>query len=241
MASAEVEQVGNLRVSVDGKLSPRALPRKGTAPVSVEVGGRISTTDETAPPQLRQLKIEINRHGRFDFTGLPTCKLSRIQPSSDSRALAACRPALVGEGHFAGTIALPGSTQPYPMEGRLLLFNGRRHGRPVLFGHIYSPKPFSSSFVLVFEIRTSAHGTYGTTLTVNMAKALGSKRNLESIEMTLSRRYRYRGASRSYISAGCPAPKGLSLVPYRLARTTFSFAGGTKLITTLPQSCRAKG
>ena len=241
MAWAQVEQLGNLRVSVDGKLLPRSLPRQGTAPVSVEVGGQISTTDETVPPQLRELKIEINRHGRFDFTGLPSCKLSQIQPASDSRALAACGSALVGEGRFAGTIALPGSAEPFPMAGRLLLFNGRRHGRPVLFGHIYSPKPFSSSFVLVFEMRTASHGTYGTTLTANLAKALGEKRNLDSIEMTLSRRYRYRGATHSYISAGCPAPKGFSRLPFPLARTTFSFAGGKTVRTVLTKSCRAEG
>lgn len=241
LASAAVEQAGNLRVSVNGKLSPKALPRQGTAPVSVSVSGVVSTTDGTAPPQLQTMQIEVNRHGRFDTTGLPVCRYNQIQPASDSRALAACRPALVGEGRFAGTIALPGSTEPYPMAGRLLLFNGRRHGRPVLFGHIYSAKPFSSSFVLVFEMRTATHGTYGTTLTANLAQALGQKRNLDSIEMTLSRRYRYRGAPRSYISSGCPAPKGLSVVPYSLARTTFSFAGGKKLTTVLSRACRAKG
>jgi hypothetical protein len=240
LARAEISQKGNLLVSVNGKLSPKALPRHGTAPVSVSVSGAVSTTDGTAPPQLRTMEIAVNRHGRFDTTGLPVCRYNDIQPASDARALAACRSALVGEGHFAGTIALPGSAEPFPMEGRLLLFNGRQHGHPVLFGHIYSPKPFSSSFVMVFEMRR-ARGTYGTTLTANLAKALGAKRNLDSIEMTLSRRFRYRGASHSYISSGCPAPKGLSVVPFRLARTSFSFAGGKTITTVLSKSCRAKG
>ncbi|MGN6216100.1 MAG: hypothetical protein ACTHN7_03960 [Solirubrobacterales bacterium] len=239
---AEISRKGNLEVLVDGKLSPKALPRHGAAPVSVSVSGVISTTDGTVPPQLRTMQIDVNRHGRFDMVGLPLCRYNDIQPASDARALAACRSALVGEGHFAGTIALPGSAEPFPMEGRLLLFNGRQHGRPVLFGHIYSPKPFASSFVLVFEMRFHAHGTYGTTLTANLAKALGAKRNLESIEMTLSRRYRYRGARHSYISAGCPAPKGFPGVPsFPLARTSFSFAGGKKMTTVLNKSCRAKG
>lgn len=240
-ARAEITQQGGLRVSVNGKLSPNALPRRGTAPVAVSVAGVVSTTDGTPPPQLQTMQIEVNSHGRFDTTGLPVCRYNQIQPTSDRRALAVCGSALVGEGHFAGTIALSASAEPYPMDGRLLLFNGRQHGRPVLLGHIYSPKPFSSSFVLVFEMRTAGHGTYGTTLTVNLAKALGAKRNLDSIEMTLSRRYRYRGATHSYISASCPAPKGFPGVSFSLARTTFSFAGGKKLTTTLPRSCRAKG
>jgi hypothetical protein len=237
----EIVQNGNLRVLVNGKLSPKALPRHGTAPISVSVSGAVSTTDGTAPPQLRTMQIDVNRHGRFDTVGLPVCRYNDIQPASDARALAACRPALVGEGQFAGTIALPGSAEPFPMEGRLLLFNGRQHGRPVLFGHIYSAKPFASSFVMVFEMRTAPHGEYGTTLTANLAKALGAKRNLESIEMTLSRRYRYRGASHSYISSGCPAPKGFPGITFPLARTSFSFAGGKKLTKVLEKSCRAKG
>lgn len=241
LARAEISQKGNLRVVVNGKLSPTRLPRHGTAPVSVSVSGKVSTTDGSAPPQLRTMQIDVNRHGRFDTVGLPVCRYNEIQPASDNRALAACRSALVGEGHFAGTIALPGSAEPFPMAGRLLLFNGRQHGRPVLFGHIYSPKPFASSFVMVFEMRIAAHGTYGTTLTANLAKALGAKRNLESIEMTLSRRYRYRGATQSYISAGCPAPKGVPSVPFPLARTTFSFTDGKKLTEVLEESCRAKG
>lgn len=241
LAQAEVSQSGNLRISVNGKLSPKALPRHGAAPVSVSVSGAISTTDGTAPPQLRTMQIDVNRHGRFDTVGLPVCRYNDIQPASDARALAACRSALVGEGHFAGTIALPGSAEPFPMAGRLLLFNGRQHGRPVLLGHIYSPKPFASSFVMVFEIRNQARGEYGTTMTANLAKALGPKRNLTSIEMTLSRRYRYRGASHSYISAGCPAPKGFPGLTFPLARTSFSFAGGKKLTEVLSKSCRAKG
>lgn len=241
LARAEIVQKGNLRVLVNGKLSPKALPRHGVAPVSVSVSGNVSTTDGSAPPQLRTMQIDVNRHGRFDTVGLPVCRYNDIQPASDARALAACRSALVGEGHFAGTIALPGSAEPFPMEGRLLLFNGRQHGRPVLFGHIYSPKPFASSFVLVFEMTTAAHGTYGTTLTANLAKALGAKRNLESIEMTLSRRYRYHGASQSYISTDCPAPKGFPGITFPLARTSFSFAGGKKLTEVLEESCRAKG
>lgn len=240
LASAEVEQVGNVRVSVDGKLSPRALPRKGTAPVSVEVGGQVSTTDGTTPPQLRELKIEINRHGHFDFTGLPSCKLAEIQPASDSRALANCRSALVGEGSFKGTITLPGS-EPFPIEGRLLLFNGSEGSHRTLFGHVYTPEPFGTSFVIRFKVTAEKGGRFGTVLTADLGQALGEKRSLSEIEMKLSRRFTYRGRRRSFLSAGCPAPKGFRLATYALARTTFAFADGRKLTTVLNRSCQARG
>ncbi len=240
LARAEIVQRRDLRVSVSAKMSPRALPRTGAAPIAVSVAGRVSTTDQSAPPQLKQLKIEINRHARLDYGGLPTCKVNLIQPASNGRALAACRSSLVGEGKFFGTITLLGS-EPLPIEGRLLVFNGKEHGRQVLFGHIYSAKPFATSFVIRFEISSNRHGQFGTTLSANLAKALGNKRNLTGIEMTLSRRYAYRGASHSYLSAGCPAPKGFPGAVFPLARTSFSFAGKKTLTSTLTSDCKVRG
>jgi hypothetical protein len=240
IAQAEITQQGNLRVTVNGKMSPRALPRTGTAPIAVSVAGQISTTDETTPPQLQQLTIEINRHGRLDYQGLPTCKISQIQPASNARALSACRSSLVGEGKFFGTIILPGAA-PYPIEGRLLVFNGNEHGHQVLLGHIYSPHPFATSFVMIFQITSHRHGTYGTIFSTNLTKALGPKRNLTGIEMTLSRRYSFAGHRHSYLSSGCPAPKGFPGAVFPLARTTFTFAGHRTLTSTLTRSCKVSG
>lgn len=239
-ARAEVIQRGNLRLSVSAQMRPRALPRKGAAPISVSVAGHVSTTDETQPPQLKKLTIEINRHGRLDYAGLPICQVNRIQPASNSRALAACRAALVGQGRFFGTITLPGSA-PYPIEGRLLVFNGKEHGHQVLLGHIYSSSPFSISFVMTFEIQTKPHGTWGTTLSANLRQALGTRRNLTGIEMTLARRWSSGGHRHSYLSAGCPAPKGFGGAFFPLARTSFAFAGGKRLSSTLTSECRARG
>jgi hypothetical protein len=239
LATAEVIQRGNLRVSTTATMRPRALPRTSTAPISVSIAGQIATADETQPPPLKELRIQINRHGRLEYQGLPICEIARIQPASDSRALANCRDALVGEGHFSGTITLPGSSTE-PIEGRLLLFNGQEHGRPVLLGHVYAPHPFATSFVIVFRISTGESGTYGTTLTADLAKALGRKRSLTGIEMTLSRRWSSSGSQHSYLSAGCPAPEGFPGATFPLARTIFSFAGGTRIASTLTRNCKAR-
>lgn len=239
-AGAEISGAGNVRVAVSGKLSPHTLPRSGTAPVSVSVGGKITTTDGTEPPQLHKLTIEINRHGRIDSTGLPTCKIGKIQTASSTLALHICGRALVGRGTFLGTITLPGAA-PYPIEGKLLVFNGIEGGKHVLLGHVFSFHPFDTSFVIPFEIKSAGKGTYGTTLNANLAKSLGAQRNLTGIEMTLSRRYSFHGEHRSYVSAGCPAPKGSKLAAYSLARTTFAFANGLSVKTTLTRSCRARG
>jgi Divergent InlB B-repeat domain len=237
--ASAIAQKGSLRVDVSGKLLPRRLPRRGTAPISVSVGGRISTTDASLPPQLKGLRIEINRHGRFDYAGLPTCQYNRIQPGSSARALSTCRSALVGKGSFTANIILVGQ-EPYPTGGRLLVFNGTRAGKPVLYGHIFSPRPFATSFVLVFTIERLRRGTYGTMLNAPLPKSMDAWGRITGLQMTLSRRYSYRGARRSYISAGCPAPKGFRSAVFPLVRASFAFDGGKRLSSVLSSVCRAQ-
>jgi hypothetical protein len=240
--ASEVVQEENLRVSVEGKLSPKRLPREGRAPISVSVGWQISTTDGSPPPKLKGLQIEINKEGRFDTAGLPTCPYAKIQPATTQRALANCRSALVGQGSFSAQIALKGQEgEGYAASGRLLVFNGEAGGKPVLFGQIYSPRPFATSFVITFDVKELSKGAYGTVLTTTLPPALRSWGNLTAIEMKLERRYGFKGKQRSYISAGCPAPKGFGLASFKLARTEFSFNGGKELASTVVGDCRVRG
>jgi hypothetical protein len=240
LAGAETAQQGNLRVTVQGKLAPKKLPREGVAPISVSVGGQIATTDETLPPTLKKLKVELNRHGRLDYKGLPVCDYARIQPGSSSHALAGCRSSLVGEGTFNAAITLSGQ-EPYPTQGKLLVFNGLKGGKPVLYGHIYSPHPFATSFVIIFKVSQLKKGTYGAVLDAPLPKAMKSWGRLTGLEMTLDRRFNYKGTSHSYISSGCPAPTGTGLVAFPIARTSFAFAGGKTLSSVLLGSCRVRG
>jgi DNA-binding beta-propeller fold protein YncE len=237
--ASEIAQNGTLRLTVDGDLSPRRLPRTGVAPIAVSIGGQISTTDGSLPPRLKKLQIELNRHGRLDYRGLPTCDYNRIQPGSSGRALAGCRSSLVGRGSFSAIITLSGQ-EPYETEGRLLVFNSLKKGKPVLYGHIYSPRPFATSFVIVFEIEKLKGKTYGTALTAVPPPAFKRWGNLTGIQMTLERRFSYRGKRHSYISAGCPAPEGFPGALFALARTRFDFIGGQKLTSVLTEDCKVR-
>jgi len=238
--ASEVVQKGTLRVTTTGKLSPSRLPRKGTAPIEVSVGGRFTTTDESLPPQLTSMRIELNRHGRLETTGLPECRIGQIHPASTRRALKACRPALVGRGSFSVEVVLAGQ-EPYPTQGRLLVFNGKHKGKPALLGQIYSAKPFTNSFVIPFVISKRKRGRYGLVLTSNVPKALTSWGHITGLTLNLKRRYGFGGQMRSVVSAGCPAPKGFPGALFSLARTTFRFVGGTQVSSGLTRSCKVRG
>lgn len=240
LARAEVVQSGDLRIHLLGEITPKTLPRSGAAPIAVEVGGHIETTNGSSPPQLQTMMVELNREGRIGTTGLPVCPYGALEPASTSRALASCRTALVGDGSFEAEIALPG--QPaYQAKGRLLAFNGRSHGKPVLFAHIYSSHPFATSFVIVFQIKRLAKGRFGLALIARLPQAMGNWGRLTGIDLRLDRRYTYRGERHSYLSAGCPAPPGFTTADFTLVRTAFGFSDGRNMRGALTRTCHATG
>lgn len=239
LAQGEISQQGTLRVTFEGELQPKRLPRDGAAPISVQVGGRIQTTDGSLPPQLRSLRIELNRHGRLETRGLPLCRAERIHPASTRRALKACRSALVGRGSFSVAVDLAGQ-EPYPTQGTLLVFNGAHRGKPALLGQIYAARPFATSFVIPFAISRQGRGRYGLTLSARLPQALGNWGHVTGLRLRLQRRYTHRGTRRSVISAGCPAPRGFPGALFSLARTSFAFAGGQRLTSKLTRSCRVR-
>ena len=239
IAKGGVVQRGDLRVSVDGELSPRLLPRLGAAPVAIAVGGHIATTDGSAPPQLRRLTIAINRHGRLDSRGLPVCHLAEIQPASTADALRACHRSRIGQGSFSADVAIP-TQAPFPSTGRVIAFNGRRHGRPVILAHVYGVKPIPTSFTLPFQIDPSK-GTFATTLVASLPQTTGEWGFVTGIEMNLKRRFTYRGRSHDYLSSACPAPKGFPGAVFPLVKVSFQFAGAPSLSSTLNRRCRVRG
>ncbi len=238
-SEAVIVRRGPVQVRFDGKLAPRRLPRRGSAPVGIAIDARISATGKGAPPQLRRISIAINRNGHFASRGLPACRVDQIQPSTTAGALAACGPALVGEGHFSADVKLP-EQSPFPSAGKALAFNGKVNGRPAILAHIYGTQPAPTSAVLPFVLR-DGHGTYGTTLEASLPQATGNWGYVTGLRMNLRRRFSYRGRARSYLSAGCPAPAGFSGATFPLARTRFAFAGGPNLVSVLTRSCKARG
>jgi hypothetical protein len=235
-AGAETIQHQGLRIQLDGQIAPNRLPRTGLAPVKVSVGTKIASANAKSPPALKKIAIAINRHGHLDPTGLPVCQVSDIQPSTNEKALEVCGDSLVGEGHFAATVALTKAVS-FPSAGKMIAFNGTYKGQPAILAHVYGTDPLPTSFTLPFVIGKSK-GAFGTVLTATLPSAEGSV--VTGIDLTLGRTFTYRGQRRSYASAGCPAPKGFPGASFPFARVSYQFVGGKRLQSTLTRSCRAR-
>ena len=240
IAQAEVSQKGNLRVTYGGAITPTKLPREATAPVRVKVSAAVASTKAGKnPPQLQTIAIAINRHGILDSTGLPTCELKDIQPSTTEKALEECRASLVGEGTFEAKVLLP-QQSPFPSAGKLHAYNGTYKGRPAILAHVYGTDPAPTSFTLPFVIKRS-QGAFATTLTTNLPQVTSEWGYVTGLSLDLHRTYSYRGKARSYLSASCPAPKGFPGASFSFAKVSFGFKGRSLAPPPLQRACKARG
>ena len=179
------------------------------------------------------------RAGVVSATGLPSCQAPELQQTSTEAALALYRGALVGRGHFAAHVDFPGAPV-FPARGTVLVFNSSTKNRPGLLLHLYGSSPVRAAFVLPFRITRRSEGKFGTVFTTHIPRLASDKGYVTDIDLSLGRKYRYRGSERSFISASCAAPAGFTGAFYELAKATFAFAGGQKLTSRLPGDCKVR-
>jgi hypothetical protein len=236
VAQAEVVSGGNVRVSFRGWISPQTLPRSEPAPIALHVAGDVVPIGAARPAALERVTVEINRNGVVTTRGLPICPWRRLESRTSSAALAICRDALVGTGHFTSHVDIP-EQAPFPASGRMLAFNSVVDGHPALVAHVYGVEPVPISQVLPMTFRRNGRGAFGSTLSVEMPEFGPDWGYVTGFDLTLERRYRYRGRTLSFLSASCPAPEGIHKAPFKAARGTYELAGGRTLTRTLSGTC----
>lgn len=237
IAEAERAQRGDLIVSLDGGISPLTLPRDHPAPLAIHLEGGLQRVGGELLPRVKRLEIGLPAQGVLSTVGLPTCTERRLRDAKPAEALAACRDALVGRGRLQAQIQIP-KQAPFLASARLLAFNGRASGRRMVILHAYAPDP-PTVVVLPFYLGRE-RGRLGLVLKANLLRALGPWPRLTTFDLTLSRRYRFRGRTRSYLSASCPAPPRNTAGFLSLAKMTFTFVGGRSLGVGIARSCRAR-
>ena len=242
VAGAEVISGDNVRIGFRGGIAPRALPRRVLAPVSLRVEGTVSPIGSQTPSGLARVVVEVNRHAVFSTAGLPRCSPRELGGTDSREALALCGDALVGSGYITSHIDYPDQA-PFPARGRVLVFNSRKNGRQSLVVHVFGHRPASISTLLsgALVANRPPRGAFGPRVVIEMPKVRDGWGYVNGFGLTFHRRYGYRGRERSLISASCPAPKGLRVVPFRSARGSFELSDGQVLSRALGGSCRASG
>jgi hypothetical protein len=235
-ASGERTQEGTLIVTLDGGLTPVALPRDEAAPVGVRLAGGLRTTDGTLIPRVTRVELGLPGQGVLDTRGLPVCPVRKLRNATSSAALHSCRDALVGHGRLVAQVKIP--AQPaFPVHAEILAFNGRIDGRRAVIFHAFAAEP-PTVVVLPFRLRLEA-GRFRTHLVAHLPPELGPWPHFAHFEVDLFRRFRYRGREHSYMSASCPIPKSFTAGFFSFAKASFTLADGRRVGTSITRSCRA--
>jgi hypothetical protein len=229
---------GNLIVAFNGTITPSKLPRDKSAPVGVQMGGKIKTTDRTVPPKLERIILDINRNGRLQTKGLPTCSLGELRSATTGAARQVCGDALIGNGSVTSRVAFPGQG-PFASNGQLLAFNGRRGGRQAIFAKVRSDQPLLVDFLIVFEVKKKG-GTFGTSLVGKIPPIASGYGRISAFNLLLRRQYSFRGQRLSYASASCPAPDGFTAANFAFAKVSYQFEDGRDLSSKLVRQCKVR-
>jgi len=238
VAHGERSQTGNLVVALNGGISPLALPRDRAVPVSVRLQGRVETADGSPLPRVTAVELGLAGRGSLFTRGLAVCPRARLRNATESQAMARCGPALVGKGRLRAQAFVP-QQQPFKISARLLAFNGRSAaGRRAIWVHAFAKDP-PLSLILPFIVQPQ-HGAFPTTLIARVPRSIGPLPHLAEFSLTLWRKFRYRGAWHSYVSASCPVPKPFTAGFLSFARAIYSFSDGRRAGIESVRSCRAR-
>ena len=169
-----IVQAGNLKLTLNGGFSPKALPKKGKpAPITLNLSGKIATIDGKHAPALTKAIVETDKNGTIDVKGLPTCSSRKLQGHDAAVAEAVCSTAIVGEGKIDVEVGFP-LTPPFIAHSKLIAFNGGvSGGKTKIFIHAYLSSPISAAVVTTVKISKVHNGRYGTKVIATIPKIAG--------------------------------------------------------------------
>lgn len=234
IATAEkptIVQAGNLKLTLNGGFSPKALPKSGKpAPITLNVSGKIQTIDGTHAPALKEVVVETDKNGMIDLKGLPTCTAGKLQAQDTKAAEAICPKAIIGSGITNVDVALPEQT-PFIAKSKLVAFNGGvSGGKTTILIHAFLSSPLSAAVVTTVKITKVHNGRYGTKSVASIPKIAGGYGSVKEFSLTFDRGYK----NTPFLFANCPDG-------HLDAKATSVFADGTKLTGTFTRTCQPKG
>jgi hypothetical protein len=237
LASADkptIVQVGNLKLTLNGGFSPKALPKNKLAPITLNVSGKIETLDGKHPPALKEVIVDTDKNGAINAKGLPVCTAGKLNAQDTVHAKAICKSAIVGEGITNVEVEFP-EQKPFIAKSKLLAFNGGvKGGVTTIFIHAYLSAPVSAAVVTTVKVSKEHNGRYGTKSVATIPKIAGGYGSVKEFSLTFGRSFSYKGKKQSYLLAKCPDG-------HLNAHATSIFSDGSKLSGSFVRACTPKG
>ncbi len=227
-------RAGNLILTYEGKVKPKALPKDKAAPISLDIAGTIATVDGAHPPALKTVTVDTDKYGTVNAKGLPSCKSSQLQAQSSVNAKKACPNAIVGKGTTSVRVAFPDQT-PFSASGPLVFFNGGvKGGTTTLLIHAYVNVPTPTAIVTTVKISKRLSGKFGLRSIASVPKIAGGFGSVTSYKFTITRKFTYKGKKQSYLVASCATGRFY-------AHASSEFSDGTRVVGDVVVPCTKKG
>jgi len=195
------------------------VPAGEAVPAALHLGGKIRK-EYGLVPELRELRLEGDRHVRLNVAGLPACGLGKLptQPPPSQR----CADAIVGRGFAVVQSQFP-ENMPMNIPMDLTVYNaGIRSGVTRLWIYAYISSIEPGPIYVPVTIRKLGDGRYGWEAVAPVPSIFDGNGSITEFNLTLQRRI---------VSAICP---GDTL--FAASRSTFS--DGTVLGLKYQQRCR---
>lgn len=216
---------GNLRLTVDGAVTPTALPRSEPAPISFHAEGSLATLDGSPLPPLERIVLNSSSNAGVDAVGLPACGFAKLEATSTQAAIKACPEAVVGRGKAEVEVAFP-EQRPFTAIGPIVLFNGGVRGATTtIYAHTYVNVPAPTAVIVTVEATKENDGPYGLHTVASVPLIAGGAGAVKSFELTIHRLFTDRGQKRSFLEASCEGGRFLAQVEFAL-RDGEKLAGG---------------
>jgi hypothetical protein len=232
-ASALVLEAGDLILKANGGFAPTKLPKHEDAPIKIYGAGKASTKSGELPPIVDTLEIEFDRHGHVETKGLEVCRSGRLQSTNVPAARKACPNAIVGKGRGSAIVKFP-EQDPIPISSPITLFNGpKQGGNDTIIAHAFTTVPVPTTFIVPVAIEKINHGVYGYRTKARIPKIAGGAGHPISGNITVDRKWTFKGRRFSYVNARCETG-------HLQAKVKVKFKDGTFLSGTFFKGCTVR-
>jgi hypothetical protein len=191
IAHGEVFQTGNLKLTADGGVKPKRLPKKKMAPIKLLAEGHVTTLNGETPPIADKVVVDFDKNGKYYNKGFPSCKPKKLIDRRTAAAKKACKKALIGKGRTNGIIDFP-DQDPFEAAGPLLVFNGPnkgKHKKTVVF-HVFANVPAPTAFVVPATLTPLKGGKFGTRVTTFIPEISGGNGTLTDFNVKIGKKYK---------------------------------------------------
>jgi hypothetical protein len=225
---------GNLVLTFDSSITPKALPKKTLTPITFKISTKISTKDGKHPPAAKEFEGDVDKNGALDTTGMPVCKSGELEARTTAQAEAACSDALIGKGFATAQVEFP-EQAPFNAKGPLRVFNGgTKGGKTLVLVHVYANVPAPTAFITKVFVTKEHKGKYGMHIAAKIPVVAGGAGSLTNFEITNHKIFTYKGKEHSYFLAKCPTGR-------LFGQGEATFSDGTKLKGSVAIPCTPKG